>query len=172
MDAERLERARWELTAAEDELRSFVANVGAGVPRKALGSLYYAAFHLVQALLVSRGVSAHTHNGVQIAFSLHFVKPGAVSKASAKLLSELQAVRERADYQVDLSYDDGDVKRHLATATPLIEELMRLAQATPGLAKPGLRKAWEEALSVRRGRSVRSRSVPGKVARRGVAKRR
>jgi uncharacterized protein (UPF0332 family) len=150
MEEERLERARWELSAAADELKSFAANVGAGVPRKALGSLYYAAFHLVQALLASRGVSAHAHNGVQIAFALHFVKPGTVSKASAKLLSELQAVRERADYQVDLAYDSSDVRRHLATATPLIEELTLLAEATPGLATGTLRKAWSDIRSLRR----------------------
>lgn len=147
----RLEFAGWELSAAADELKSFAANVGAGVPRKALGNLYYAAFHLVQALLASRGVSAHTHNGVQTAFSLHFVKPGSVSKASAKLLSELQAVRERADYQVDLAYDSSDVKRHLASATPLIEELTLLAEATPGLATGALRKAWMEVRAPRRG---------------------
>ncbi|MBI3372096.1 MAG: HEPN domain-containing protein [Betaproteobacteria bacterium] len=163
----RLELAGWELSAAADELRSFAANVEAEVPRKALGSLYYAAFHLVQAMLVSRGVSAHTHNGVQIAFSLHFVKPGTVSKASAKLLSELQAVCERADYQVDLAYDASDVQRHLAIATPLIEELTRLAEATPGLGTQPLRKAWSGVLSLRRGTGARA----GGGTRRGKTKR-
>jgi hypothetical protein len=65
MEDARLELGRWELAAAVDELKSFAANVDAGVPRKALGNLYYTAFHLAQALLVSRGVSAHTHNGVR-----------------------------------------------------------------------------------------------------------
>ena len=155
MESARLELARWELDAAVDELKSFAANVGAGVPRKALGSLYFASFHLVQALLASRGVSAHTHNGVQVAFSLHFVRPGTVSKSSAKLFSELQAVRERADYQVDLAYDAGDVRRHLDSAAPLIEELAKVAAATPGLNTRGLEQAWHAARA----------SVPGRVRR-------
>lgn len=155
MESARLELARWELGAAVDELKSFAANVGAGVSRKALGNLYFASFHLVQALLASRGVSAHTHNGVQVAFSLHFVKPGTISKSSAKLFSELQAVRERADYQVDLAYDAGDVRRHLDSATPVIEELAKVAGATPGLDTRALKQAWQGARA----------SVPGRVRR-------
>ena len=146
MESRRLEPARWELAAAAaDELKSFAANVGAGVPRKALGNLSYAAFHLVQALLASRGVSAHTLNGVQVAFSLHFVKSGAVSKSAAKLFSELQAVRERADYQVELAYDAGDVRRHLETAQSLMEELLAAAGATRGLDPRAVRAAWSAA---------------------------
>ncbi len=143
MESPRLELARWEVAAATDELKSFAANSAAGVPRKALGNLYFAAFHLVQALLGSRGVAAHTHNGVQVAFSLHFVRPGTVSRASAKLLSELQAVRERADYQVDLMFDAADVRRHLESAAPLIEELAKVAEATPGVDLRALRAQWK-----------------------------
>jgi uncharacterized protein (UPF0332 family) len=142
MESARLELARWEVAAATDELKSFAANTAAAVPRKALGNLYFAAFHLVQALLASRGVAAHTHNGVQVAFSLHFVRPGTVSRASAKLLSELQAVRERADYQVDLVFDGADVRRHLESAAPLIEELAKVAEATPGVDLRALRAQW------------------------------
>lgn len=145
MESARLELARWELGAAEDELKSFMANLRADVPRKALANLYFAAFHLVQALLASRGVAAHTHSGVQVAFSLHFVKPGTVSKASAKLLSELQALRERADYQVDLAYDAADVRRHVASAGPLLEELSKVAAATTGLRLQSLQRSWREA---------------------------
>jgi len=143
MESTRLELARWEIAAATDELKSVAANASAGIPRKALGSLYFAAFHLVRALLASRGVAAHTHNGVQVAFSLHFVKPGTVSRASAKRLSELQAVRERADYQVDLAFDASDVRRHFETAAPLIEELASAAEKTPGIDLGALRKQWQ-----------------------------
>jgi len=157
MESARLELARWELAAATDELKSFSANAAAGVPRKALGNLYFAAFHLVRALLASRGVAAHTHNGVQVAFSLHFVRPGTVSRASAKLLSELQAVRERADYQVDLVFDAGDVRRHLESAAPLIEELAEVAGATPGTDLQGLQAQWN---------AVRAAVPPARGARR------
>lgn len=157
MESERLAIARWEIDAAVDELRSLAANAGAGIPRKALGNLYFAAFHLVQALLASRGISAHTRNGVQVAFSLHFVKPGTVSKDSAKLLSELQAVRERADYQVDLACDARDVRRHLDAATPLIEELTKVAGATTGLITRNLELAWQGARASVRGRARRAK---------------
>jgi hypothetical protein len=76
---------------------------------------------------------------------LHFVKPGTVSKPSAKLLSELQALRERADYQVDLAYDAADVYRHFQSAAPLIEELSKVAGETAGLRLQSLRKTWRDA---------------------------
>jgi len=100
---------------------------------------------MVQALLSSHGVAARTRGGAQVAFSLHFVKPGTVSRASAKLLSELQAVRERAAYQVDLSFDADDVRRHLQAAAPLIEELATVVAAIPGLAADQVRAAWRHA---------------------------
>jgi len=163
MESTRLELARWEVAAATDEMKSVAANFAAGVPRKALGSLYFAAFHLVRALLASRGVAAHTHNGVQVAFSLHFVKPGTVSRASAKLLSELQAVRERADYQVDLAFDASDVRRHFDAATPLIEELTRAAGTTPGLDLRALRRQWNSLrAAIRQAARKRRKTKPGR----------
>ena len=157
MESERLAIARWEIDAAVDELRSPAANAGAGIPRKALGNLHFAAFHLVQALLASCGISAHPRNDMQVALSLHFVKPGTLPKDSAKLLAELQAVRERADYQVDLAYDARDVRRHLDVATPLIEELTKVAGATTGPVTRNLELAWQGARASVRGRARRAK---------------
>lgn len=64
---------------------------------------------------------------------------------SAKLFSELQAARERTDYQGDLAFDAEDVRRHLERAAPLIEELARVLGATPGLELRELRLAWTAA---------------------------
>jgi uncharacterized protein (UPF0332 family) len=145
MDPARLSLAQWELDAADEELRSFLVNLRAGIHRKALHSLYFAAFHAVRGLLATRGIEA-TNKGVHVAFALNFVKPGTVSSAGAKILSELQAVRERADYQVELSYDAADVARHFRTARPLFDELARLLTAVQGLRSAGFAAAWREAV--------------------------
>jgi len=158
----RLSVAQWELDAADEELRSFLANLRAGIHRKALHSLYFAAFHAVRSLLASRGIEAATQSGVRLAFALSFVKPGTVSRAGAKILSELQSVRERADYQVEHAYDATDVVRHFATARPLFDELVRVLGAVAGLRSAGFAAAWrsvaEECAAPKRKRQPSPRS--------------
>lgn len=144
MDPARLTLAQWELDAAAEELRSFLVNLRAGIHRKALHSLYFGAFHAVRCLLATRGIEADTRKGVHVAFALNFVKPGTVSSASAKRLSELQAIRERADYQVELAYDAADVARHRAAARPLFDELVTLLAAVQGLGSARFATAWRE----------------------------
>jgi uncharacterized protein (UPF0332 family) len=142
----RLTVAQWELDAADEELRSFLVNLRAGIHRKALHSLYFAASHAVRSLLATKGIETDTHKGVHVAFALNLVKPGTVSSSGAKLLSELQSVRERADYQVEHSYDAEDVARHFATARPLFDELARLLGAVVGLRSAGFAAAWRAAI--------------------------
>lgn len=159
MDPARLSVAQWELDAADEELRSFLVNLRAGIHRKTLHSLYFAAFHAVRSLLATRGIEADTHKGVHIAFALNFVKPGTVSSAGAKILSELQSIRERADYQVEHAYDAADVARHFRTAQPLFDELADLLAAVQGLRSAGFAAAWrgvveECAAPTRKGRAT------------------
>lgn len=159
MDPAHLNLAQWELDAADEELRSFLVNRRAGLYRKALHSLYFAAFHAVRSLLAAKGIEATTHKGVHIMFALNLVKPGTVSSASAKLLSELQAIRERADYQVELSYDAADVARHLATARPLFDELVALLTAVKGLRGARFAAVWRE-VAAEVGAPKRKRRAP------------
>jgi uncharacterized protein (UPF0332 family) len=172
MDPAHLSLAQWELDAADEELRSFLVNRRAGIHRKALHCLYFAAFHAVRSLLATKGIEATTHRGVHVMLALNLVKPGTVSRASAKTLSELQAVRERADYQVELSYDASDVARHLVTARPLFEELVALLTAVRGLRGARFAAAWREvAAEVGAPKRARRASSPSgkKAAARRVA---
>lgn len=165
MDPARLSLAQWELDAADEELRSFLVNLRAGIHRKALHGLYFAAFHAVRSLLATRGIEAATHKGVHVAFALNFVKPGTVSSAGAKILSELQAIRERADYQVELSYDATDVARHFRTARPLFDELAGLLAAAQGLRSTGFASAWREVVE-EYGAPKRKRRTPSRSGKR------
>jgi uncharacterized protein (UPF0332 family) len=144
MDPAHLSLAQWELDAADEELRSFLVNRRAGIYRKALHSLYFAAFHAVRSLLAAKGIEATTHKGTHVMFALNLVKPGTVSSASAKILSELQAIRERADYQVELSYDAADVARHFTTARPFFEEIVALLATVQGLRGTRFATVWRE----------------------------
>lgn len=82
---------------------------------------YYCAFHATQALLLSEGLSANTHQGVLNLFGLHFVKTGRWDKKFAKILSNLKDDRENGDYDV-YSVIDEEVAR---TAVKEAEEFLK-----------------------------------------------
>jgi len=51
--------------------------------------LYYACFYAVNALLLKKGISCSTHNGVKSEFHKSFIKSEIVSKQSGRLYSRL-----------------------------------------------------------------------------------
>lgn len=59
---------------------------------------YYAGFHMVQALLLTKGLEAKSHYGVAHLFRLHFVKPKLVDPKYSQILARAQKYREEADY--------------------------------------------------------------------------
>ena len=62
--------------------------------------LYYALFHMITALFVSDGVPVHSHNGMKVNFGKEYVLTGLATDAEGKLLSQMETMRERADYDV------------------------------------------------------------------------
>ena len=42
----------------------------------AINRYYYACFHIVHSLFISKGITAHSHGGTLSQFTLHFVKSG------------------------------------------------------------------------------------------------
>ena len=60
--------------------------------------LYYALFHAITALFVSDGIPVHSHNGLKVRFGKEYVLTGLASEEDGKLLSQMETMRERADY--------------------------------------------------------------------------
>ena len=60
--------------------------------------LYYALFHAITALFVSDGIPVHSHNGMKIKFGKEYVLTGLATDDEGKLLSKMETMRERADY--------------------------------------------------------------------------
>lgn len=71
--------------------------------------LYYAAFHIVSALLTDKGLFSKTHNGVICLFGQIFVTKGLVSKEDAHLVSRLQNMRKSGDYDDLFDWTKEDV---------------------------------------------------------------
>ncbi len=114
--AAEIRRGRRAMATAELSLR-------AGLTEDAVSRAYYAAFHHVRALLLSRGLQARTHEGTHNLLFREFCEPGRVDRAVAGELAHLQRFREIADYNVQRDFDE-------AEAAQEIERAQRIVNAT------------------------------------------
>lgn len=89
---------RLELAEARDRLEMAEVILGRQSYKTAATLAYYSAFHYARALLLCEGLEARTHGGVIHLINLHFVRSQRLAPEIGKLLSDLQADRERAEY--------------------------------------------------------------------------
>lgn len=81
---------------------------------------YYACFHAIHALFVVNELYTRSHEGMNVLFSLHFVKTGIFEPKYGSLAARIEQLRDKADYNVlfDVSEED------LQSMHPLIYELI------------------------------------------------
>lgn len=87
---------------------------------------YYACFHAVQALLISNKLSAHTHSGLITTFGLHFVKTGKVTADQGTILTRMEQLRQRADYNCIYNITEAEVIDIQNPANDLIKRIKEL----------------------------------------------
>ena len=79
-----------------------------GMYNTAANRLYYAFFYAATALLISKGVEAHRHSGLQAMIHLHFVKTGLLTSEDGLLMRQLFNLRQESDYDdfVEITYEN------------------------------------------------------------------
>lgn len=88
--------------------------------------LYYALFHAVSALLVHDGHKVGTHKGAVLQFGLHYVEEGIFTKEEARFYSQLQSLREKADYNIVWTSSKQDLFPLLPIAKDFIEKIGKM----------------------------------------------
>ena len=139
--------AQDELALLLDELRSFSANRDAGIHRKCITNLYYAAFHAVRALLFWHGFETKSHEGTQRLFAAHFVKPGVMQRAHLKCLATLESDRLRADYQGFYRFDAQDVADSRGCVAALVRASIDYLSEQDTTVSSSLQPALDDALA-------------------------
>ncbi|MBR1800936.1 MAG: HEPN domain-containing protein [Bacteroidaceae bacterium] len=76
----------------------------------AVNRYYYACFHILQALFVSKGLSAHTHSGSSTVFGQHFVKTGIVDLSYGRFFATMVQLRQKADYNSVANITEQDAR--------------------------------------------------------------
>jgi hypothetical protein len=114
-----LEKARGKLAAGEDWLaqEKYFDEIAS--------RCYYAAFHAAQAMLLTEGLTADTHQGIVSLFGLHFAKTGKVNTRLGRYLNSLKDDRESGDYDVYSGIDRSDAERAVQEAREFLSEAER-----------------------------------------------
>ena len=88
--------------------------------------LYYATFHAVSALLINDGHFVGTHQGAVVMLHQHYVKTGILSNEDGAFYSQLQTMREKADYNCTYYASEEDTAPRIALTEAFIEKVIGL----------------------------------------------
>lgn len=96
----------------------------------AINRMYYACFYAVSGLLASIKVYPKSHSGTQQMFNLHFIKTGLVDGTRGAFYSTILGMRQDADYEDFIDYDENDVIEMLLPTQQFIAVIHHLLKDT------------------------------------------
>ena len=94
----------------------------------AANRLYYSAFYMCEALLLSRKLSASSHAGVSRMMNLHFIKTGKLTEEEGALLGRLFRMRQTGDYDDLWDWNERDILPIVPDTKHLISKIESLAK--------------------------------------------
>jgi uncharacterized protein (UPF0332 family) len=105
-----------ELARASEAFRAAEALLTLGLHSDSVSRAYYAAFHVVRALLLSRGVEPKTNAGAIHLLNVEFIRPGTLHSHCNRLIAGLQRSREFADHDAATLFSSEDASNELQSA--------------------------------------------------------
>lgn len=115
----RIQKAGKALVEAKD-------NANLGHWNLVANRLYYAVFHMTSAMLIDKGFTAKSHNGIFCLLGQEFVRKGLLDREDAKLASRLQNMRQSGDYDDMFDWTEDDVLPLFDKTTDLIQKMKGL----------------------------------------------
>jgi uncharacterized protein (UPF0332 family) len=88
----------------------------------AISRAYYGIFHLGRALLFASGLEARSHGGMVHLLSAHLARNNEFSTEMIRAFSRLQRLREDADYQAAMRFEEETAEEALRTFLAFREE--------------------------------------------------
>ena len=98
------------IVKARETLANADYDVDGGYYAGAISRVYYAAFYVAEALLLTKGEFYKTHKGVIAAFGKAFIKTGVFPVGFQKLLNDAFRVRMKADYETYFEISGDEVR--------------------------------------------------------------
>lgn len=101
-------------------LKSARDNFNQGDFETASSKAYYAVFHIMQAVLLLKGLTYSKHSGVISAFSKEFIKTGIFPKEFSKKIRSLYKDREVSDYSYTFTIDKEQAQEDIKKAREIV----------------------------------------------------
>ena len=92
----------------------------------AANRLYYAIFCLSTAILIHKGLSAHTRAGVITMIGLHLVKQGLLTTEDMRLIRKMFSLRQEGDYEDFVEVSEEEIHEYLPQVQALLEKMRTL----------------------------------------------
>lgn len=86
--------------------------------------LYYALMHAINALFVHDGIEHGSHKGMKLIFGKEYVVTGRFSSDDAKLLSQMETMRNRADYDCSFQASAEIIEERYPKVERLISDII------------------------------------------------
>lgn len=88
--------------------------------------MYYALVNAIRALLLKDHVEAHTHAGMKAKIGQLYVLTGLLSDEQGRLFSQMETMRERADYDCYFDASEQDIEEKFIPVKQLIARIKEL----------------------------------------------
>lgn len=96
---------------------------------------YYAAFHYACAVLLSHGLEARSHRGLQRLFHLHFIKAKIFDEEIGVILGHAQKAREEADYYPEIAFSEKTAGDRLAEVENFVAQMRKFLKKEGSVSK-------------------------------------
>jgi uncharacterized protein (UPF0332 family) len=126
MKKEFIELVKYRLEKAENTLEDAKKYLEYATPESTVNRIYYAMFYAVNALLITKGLSASKHSGVLALFNKEIVKQGMIEKELGRFYSEMLYRRQKGDYEDFVRFSKEDVKLWLEKAEEFINKVAEI----------------------------------------------
>ena len=120
---------RAEVEKGESSLVAAQTLFAAGLHDECVSRAYYAAFHFACALLLTEGLEAHRHRGVDHLLNLHFARTGRLDPQHAKAFARLAQFRLQADYSRAFRFTREGTEEELRLAEVTVQAFRQMLGA-------------------------------------------
>lgn len=122
-DQERQELVDVRLQTARQMLEDARQLLNVDSLRSAVNRSYYAMFHAVSALSISRGLTHRKHTQLIAFFQKEYAKPEILDRKHGRALQKAFEDRSEADYQDFVTFSEEQVKERITEAEAFIEAI-------------------------------------------------
>lgn len=92
----------------------------------AANRIYYSVFHAATALFIHDGINVGSHRGIKSLLGQNYIMTVKMSSDYSRFLSQMETLRDKADYNIMFEAVETDVLPNLEMAEIFIKEIERL----------------------------------------------